>query len=230
PVTISGADSTGNGFIATEAYSVSGIVTLASPAGPLMGATLTVAGQNLATSVTATTDAGGNYTVTGLLNGGYTVTPSNQPQFDALTHLLTLYTFTPPNQEVTISSANVPGIDFVSMVTTTNAYTVSGSITGGVITAPSGTYILAGVTVVLSSPTSTTSVTTTTDASGNYAFAGVPNGAYTVSVVNFTTGHCPNPILHTFSPVSQSITVGGADLPVSAFAENVSREGCSIPI
>ena len=231
PVTVTSADAPGNSFIATPAYSVSGSVTLASPAGPLMDATVTVTGgPSLVTSVSSTTDAGGNYSVSGLVNGIYNVTPSNQSQFNAQSHLLTLYTFTPPNQVVTVTSANVPGIDFVSTATTTNAYTVSGSITGGVISVPSGTFILGGVRVVLSSPTSTTSVTTTTDANGNYAFAGVPNGAYTLSVVNFTTGHCPSPILYTFSPVSQSITVSGADLPVSTFAENVGREGCSIPI
>jgi hypothetical protein len=50
----------------------------------------------------ATTDASGNYTISGLADGAYTVTPA-----------LTGYTFTPATASATLSGADVTGIDFV---------------------------------------------------------------------------------------------------------------------
>jgi hypothetical protein len=51
----------------------------------------------------ATTDASGNYTISGLADGTYTVTPT-----------LPGYTFTPATASATVSGADVTGIDFVS--------------------------------------------------------------------------------------------------------------------
>jgi len=54
-----------------------------------------------AASASTTADASGNYTFTGLANGGYTVTPSKAG-----------FVFTPASQPVTVNSANVSGINF----------------------------------------------------------------------------------------------------------------------
>jgi len=86
------------------AFSVSGRVTTSGGNGTvgLSGVTITVSG---AASAATTTNGIGNYTVTGLANGGYTVTPSR-----------TGYTFTPVNRSVTISGANVTGQNFSAVV------------------------------------------------------------------------------------------------------------------
>ncbi|HZQ51577.1 MAG TPA: carboxypeptidase regulatory-like domain-containing protein [Bryobacteraceae bacterium] len=56
-----------------------------------------------ATSQTATADASGNYTFTGLNSGTYTVTPSKSGR-----------TFTPASQSVSVSSGNVTGVNFTA--------------------------------------------------------------------------------------------------------------------
>ena len=83
-------------------YAISGKVTLGAGLmlRGLAGVTITVSGAAIAT---ATTDSSGNYTFTGLTNGGYTVTPS-----------MAGYAFTPANRSVTISGANVTGQNFTA--------------------------------------------------------------------------------------------------------------------
>ena len=68
------------------------------------------------------------------------------------------------------------------------AWSISGVITGG-----------SGATVVLSG---TANASTPADASGNYTFAGLANGAYTVT---------PSKSGYTFSPPSQNVTINGAN-------------------
>ena len=80
----------------TATYSISGTVTL-STGGGLSGVTLSTTGA------TATTDGSGNYTLGGLANGTYTVTPS-----------LSGYTFSPASLSVTISGANQTGKNFTA--------------------------------------------------------------------------------------------------------------------
>ena len=100
------------------------------------------------------------------------------------------YTFTPTNQSVTINGTNVSGINFTATVQT-NTFSISGTITP---TAGGG-----GATVTLSG---SAAATTTTDSSGNYSFVGLANGTYTVT---------PSNAGYTFNPVSQSVTVNGAN-------------------
>jgi hypothetical protein len=69
------------------------------------------------------------------------------------------------------------------------------SLSGTVSPAASGS----GVTITLSG---TANATTTTDSSGNYSFANLANGAYTVT---------PGKTGFTFSPTSQSVTINGAN-------------------
>jgi hypothetical protein len=61
----------------------------------------------------AITDASGNYTIGGLVDGTYTVTPS-----------LTGYTFTPASRDITVNGANENGVDFTS-ATIVSTYTLT---------------------------------------------------------------------------------------------------------
>jgi hypothetical protein len=100
-----------------------------------------VAGATVAAGTASTTaDGSGNYALTSLVAGGYTVTPSKSG-----------CTFTPTSQSVTLVAANVAGVDF----TATCVYTISGNAgaAGATVTAGSqsgiadanGDYTITGV-------------------------------------------------------------------------------------
>lgn len=98
--TVNGANVTGINFTATaqtNTFSISGTIT---PTAGGSGASVALTGPAAAN---ATTDSSGNYTFTGLVNGTYTVTPSNIG-----------YTFTPANQSVTINGSNQTGVNFTA--------------------------------------------------------------------------------------------------------------------
>jgi hypothetical protein len=80
---------------ATQTYSISGTI---SPTAGGSGATITLGG---AASATTTAGSSGAYNFTGLVNGNYSVTPSNPG-----------YTFSPASQNVTVDAANVTGVNF----------------------------------------------------------------------------------------------------------------------
>lgn len=165
------ANSTANDFTATAipvAHSISGAVSGATAA----GVTITVTGTATAT---ATTDASGNYTVTGLYDGSYTVTPSK-----------TGYTFTPNSTVVTMSGANVTGKNFTATANIAPTYTLSGAV--------SGPYV-EGVTITMSGDGSGTAFT---NASGNYSFANLPAGTYTLT---------PSQAGYTYSPAAPAVVV-----------------------
>jgi hypothetical protein len=82
---------------AAQTYSISGTIT---PAAGGSGATVTLSG---AASSTTTANSTGGYSFTGLANGTYAITPR-----------LTGYAFNPSAQSVTVSGANVTGIDFTA--------------------------------------------------------------------------------------------------------------------
>ena len=93
PVTINSANQTGVNFTATvSTWSISGTISGGS------GSTVALTG---ASSGSTTADANGNYSFTGLANGNYTITPSKSG-----------FTFTPASQPVTVTSGNVPAINF----------------------------------------------------------------------------------------------------------------------
>jgi hypothetical protein len=115
------------------------------------GATLSLSGTETAT---ATADGAGNYVFSGVVNGTYTVTPSE-----------TGVTFTPTSRTGTINGSVATGVNFTATVT--NPLTISGTITGGAST----TVNLGGAATA----------TTTADASGNYSFNGLLNGTYSVT-------------------------------------------------
>ncbi len=146
-VTVSGANVTAATFTATtQTWNISGAVGTAGS-----GATIALTGTS---TVTATADASGNYTFSGLANGSYTVTPTK-----------TGYTFSPASVAVTVNSANVTAATFTA---TQQTWTISGLVgTAG----SSATIALTGASTA----------TTTASASGAYTFTGLANGSYTVT-------------------------------------------------
>ena len=95
----------------TQTWSISGTI---SPAATGSGATVTLSG---AASATTTADGAGNFSLTGLANGSYTVTPSKAG-----------YTFTPASRAATVNGANVTAVSFTAVTTASVNLTADGSI------------------------------------------------------------------------------------------------------
>ncbi len=131
-------------------YNISGTVTLAG-GGALGGVSISATGTATAT---ATTDANGSYTLTGMVDGTYTLTPQ-----------LTGYGFTPTTLSATVSGADVTGQDFSARP----GYSISGTVT---LNAGGG---LQGVSIT------TFGATAITDANGAYTLDGLPLGTYTIT-------------------------------------------------
>jgi len=190
-VTVSGANVSAVNFTAAAVptFSVSGTV---SPAASGSGTTLTLSGG---ATGTVTADASGNFTFTGLANGTYTITPSKSG-----------FTFTPANQAVTVSGANVTGVSFTAQPVPT--FSVSGTVSP----AASG----AGTTLTLSGAGTGT---VTADASGNFTFTGLANGSYTIT---------PSKTGFTFTPANQAVTVSGANVTGVNFTAQAAAAGITI--
>jgi hypothetical protein len=156
----SGYGSTGGSQAQT--YTVSGTISGAGG----NGATVTSSGAAIAT---ATANSGGSYLLSGLGNGNYVVTPSNQG-----------YSFTPANQAVAVAGANISAVNFTSSAAAP-AYTISGTI--------SPASAAAGAHVALSG---TSSASSPTDANGNYSFTSLANGSYTVTPGSQTATFSPS--------------------------------------
>jgi hypothetical protein len=127
-----------------------------------------------------------------LTNGSYTVTPSK-----------TGYTFTPTSKAVTMNGANVTGVSFTS---TGQTYSISGTISGA--GGPGATVALAG----------TATASTTADSGGNYTFAGLTNGSYTVT---------PSKSGYVYSPTSKAVTVNGANVTAVSFTSTAQAYSIS---
>jgi hypothetical protein len=177
--TVSGANVAGVNFAASPGspttYSISGTI---SPAADGDGVTVTLSG---AISTITTANSSGNYAFTGLTPGSYTVTASQNG-----------LTFSPPSSQVTVSGANVTGVNFTVSTGSTNTFSISGTISP----AANG----AGVTLTLSGATNTS---TTANPSGNYSFAGLAGGSYTIT---------PGKSGLTLDPPSSQVTVSGANV------------------
>ncbi len=118
--------------------------------------TMTLSG---AATATTTTGASGSYRFAALPNGSYTVTPS-----------LAGYTFVPRSVAVIVNGSGHPSVGFAATVTAAATYGLSGAVSG---------VVTKDVMVTLNGA-ATGSVFT--DAAGNYAFTGLPNGTYTVTL------------------------------------------------
>jgi hypothetical protein len=154
------------------------------------GVTITLSG---ASSVNATTDSNGNYSISGLTNGSYTVTPSAAG-----------YTFNPPSTGVVVSGSNIANINFVASTVAAPTYTISGTVT------VSGD-ALGFATIHL---TGATTGSTVSDGSGHYHFSGLSNGTYILT----PTFAGPTLAVYEFTPQSLSATIGGANSTGNDFA------------
>ena len=110
---------TGTGT-AIPTWSISGTIT-PLPAGS--GVLVSLGG---APGTTTTTDSSGNYSFAGLANGSYTVTPSK-----------TGFTFSPPNQTVTITNGNVAAVNFIANTAPPSTISIDATAWGNVAAANS---------------------------------------------------------------------------------------------
>lgn len=164
-----------------QTYTVSGQITR-SDTNAGIPATVTLTG--LSGTITATTDANGNYTITGLIDGQYTLAAS-----------ATGYISATRSTPVVVNGSNVSGENFALAPEQVLTYTVSGTIT------ERGTANgIDNAIVTLSDSLGGLIDTTTTLSDGSYSFTiEVPNGTYTVEAS--ATGYDPN---------SDDITVNNA--------------------
>ena len=188
-------------------YAVSGLITIDGTSDPLQGVAMTLSG---ASNATTTTDVNGDYSFANLANGNYTITPS-----------LSGYAFDPASLNITVSGANVNNQDFDAIPDLTPTYSVSGTLTTDGTSDP-----LQGVAITLSGASS---ATTTTDVNGDYSFANLANGNYTIT---------PSLSGYAFDPASINITVSGANVNNQDFDAAVEQEQkkskndttCAIPV
>jgi carboxypeptidase family protein len=166
----------------SQKYSISGKI---SPPTGSSGWTVNLSG---ATSASTVAYSSGSYTFTGLANGTYAVTPSQQG-----------YAFSPASQTVTINAANVTGVNFLAQTQSTQS---GFSLSGTISPAPSG----GSATVFLNGAVTATVMA---DSSGNFTFNGLPNGTYGVS---------PWHSGFKFAPITQAITINGASVSGINFA------------
>jgi inhibitor of cysteine peptidase len=117
---------------------------------------------------------------------------------------MTGYIFTSVSQVVTVNGADVTGNDFTATASTGSTYSISGTVT------TSTGAILSGVTITLSGANSGTVLS---DASGNYSFANLASGSYTVT---------PSMTGYTFTPTDQAVTVDEADVTGNDFTATAS--------
>jgi hypothetical protein len=103
-VTVSGADVTGVDFTLVLPHSITG------NAAGVAGVQIALIGP---VDVSGIADGSGNYEFTGLYDGSYTVQPSK-----------TGYVFSPLQRDVTVSGADVTGVDFTLLPT----YSISGNV------------------------------------------------------------------------------------------------------
>jgi uncharacterized surface anchored protein len=149
----------------------------------LAGVTVAIQGG----SRKAISDSLGRYTIAGLTDGSYTLVPS-----------LTGYGFTPATLDATVSGANVTGKDFTAVA----GIGIFGKVTGEAAS---------GVTITLQGPLpAATTVTTTTDANGNYVFPDLATGDYLVTP-SLAGGW-------TFSPANSQVKVVDASVAGPDFA------------
>lgn len=139
--------------VTTSPGAITGRVTNITTGGAVSGATVSFSGGS------ATTDANGNYSFSGVAPGTYSVTASHTGYFN-VTH------------SVTVSSGSTATLNF--------AMATGGKI-GGTVTTSTGA-VIANASVTLTGGSISTTVHTTTNSSGVYNSNWMPVGTYTVTV------------------------------------------------
>jgi hypothetical protein len=165
--TVNGANVQSQNFTATlNTYSISGTITLNGQG--LSDVTVSYGGNN-----SVMTDGSGAYSISGVVNGSYTLTPS-----------LAGYTFNPASQALTISGGNATQ-NFSATIIPPSTFSIIGTIT-------LNGQGLNGVTVNYGGNNSVT-----TNGSGAYIISGVANGSY--SLTPSLAGYTFNPTNQTIS-------------------------------
>ena len=178
--------------IAASTYTVSGQVTDAGTGNPIAGASV-----NLGGGLTATTNATGDYSISGVADSSYTAT-------------VTATGYVSGTGSVTVNGANVPSLDFALNAVVPNTYNVEGIISDATTLLP-----IAGATVTIQG----TALTATTTATGTYIITNVPSGNYIVEAT--ATGYAPNTTTVTVSTANVTqvdillAPLGGAVFSVS---------------
>src|SRR5213080_169168 len=189
----------GGNKLKTAGFSIAGTI---SPSTGGNGATVTLGG---AASATTTADSSGNYTLAGLPNGTYMITPSHAG-----------YTFTPSSQSMTLNGGNITGVNFTDnaaavapTITTQPAnQTVTAGQTATFAVVAAGTAPLGyqwqknGVNITGATSASYTTPATTTADSGSTFRVVVSNSAGTVtsSAATLTVNPAPAPAVQFLSP------------------------------
>ena len=197
----------GGNKLKTAGFSIAGTI---SPSTGGNGATVTLGG---AASATTTADSSGNYTLAGLPNGTYMITPSHAG-----------YTFTPSSQSMTLNGGNITGVNFTDnaaavapTITTQPAnQTVTAGQTATFAVVAAGTAPLGyqwqknGVNVAGATSASYTTATTTTADSGSTFRVVVTNTAGTVtsSAATLTVNAAAVAPTITTQPANQTVTAG----------------------
>jgi hypothetical protein len=167
------------------AYSVSGTVTGTG----IAGTQVTLTGP---TTASATVDASGNYSWSGVINGSYLVTPSQAGSV-----------FTPVNRTIVVSGSSVIVPSFAAAAQT---FAIAGVVSG---------VGASGATVTLSGAATATMTTT---AAGAFSFPGLANGAYAVTSSKAGFVYTPASVPVTlsgangtanFSSAAQTFTLSG---------------------
>ena len=197
----------GGNKLKTAGFSIAGTI---SPSTGGNGATVTLGG---AASATTTADSSGNYTLAGLPNGTYMITPSHAG-----------YTFTPSSQSMTLNGGNITGVNFTDnaaavapTITTQPAnQTVTAGQTATFAVVAAGTAPLSyqwqknGVNITGATSASYTTATTTTADSGSTFRVVASNSAGTVtsSAATLTVNAAAVAPTITTQPANQTVTAG----------------------
>lgn len=184
------------GAFEARQFAVSGVVTN-SGGTPVSGVTLTLNASAGAVTRTAQSDGNGAFAFAAVSEGTYSLTPSKSG-----------VTFSPTSRTIVVSTANVTGQNFVANVPNT-LFSISGRV---VTSAGAG---ISGVTVTRTG----SSTSATTDANGNYAFANIGNGTYTLT---------PAKSGFSFTPTSRSVTVNNANVANQNFTGVATVTGFTI--
>jgi Ig-like domain-containing protein/SdrD B-like protein len=219
-VSVNNANMTGVNFTdAAQNFSISGTI---SPTTGGSGATVALSG---AATATTTANSSGVYTFTGLVSGSYTITPSNLG-----------YTFSPASQSVSLSTANITGVNFTdtavavapSITTPPANQTVTAGQTATFTVAASGTTPLSyqwqknGVNISGATASSYTTPATTTSDSGSTFAVVVSNSAGTVtsSVATLTVNAVTTVPTVPTGLVATASTCGQVDLSWGASTDS----------
>jgi len=191
-VTVQDKDMPGIDFISTAV-----VVQTYTISGTVTGATgVTISMTGAATkTATSTGTPDSTYSFTAMANGSYTLTPVKSG-----------FTFSPSSASAIVNNGNVVVAAFTATANTVQTYKIDGTVTGAKIN---------GVTITLTPGNSTT----TTNATGNYSFSGLTNGAYTAT---------PSLTGYSFAPLTATATITNANTTFANFVSTSTAPTFSV--